>query len=104
MININKNEPWTETRYRILNIRYLVSVRGSFYTIIRNLDASSVSGRWDYPTKITTHMSLPVTSQSNCVVIFVANRIGDPEIVFPRNASRDEIGAVRVSGLGVQAF
>ena len=28
--------------------------------------------------KITTHVKLPVTSQSKCVVIFAANRIGDP--------------------------
>ena len=41
--------------------------------------AANNSEKYDYPTtKITTHVSLPVTSQINCVVIFVANPIGDP--------------------------
>ena len=30
-------------------------------------------------SKCNTHVSLPVTSQRNCAVIFVANRIGDPQ-------------------------
>ena len=39
---------------------------------------TSISGRYDFPTKITSHVKLAVTSQRNCLVIFVANRIGDP--------------------------
>ena len=31
-----------------------------------------------FPNEITKHVSLPVTSQSNCAAIFFANRIGDP--------------------------
>ena len=44
-----------------------------------NYIASSISGKYDFPTKITTHVSLRVTFQSSCVVIFAANQIGDPQ-------------------------
>jgi hypothetical protein len=43
-----------------------------------NLIRTSISEKYDLATKITTHVKLPVTSQSKCVVIFVANSIGDP--------------------------
>ena len=43
-----------------------------------NLIAVSSSGKYDLSAKITTHVKLPVTSQSKCVVIFVAERIEDP--------------------------
>ena len=39
---------------------------------------TSISEKYDLARKITTHVKLPVTSQSKCVVIFVANPIGDP--------------------------
>ena len=44
---------------------------------ILNLIRMSISEKYDFSTKITTQMQLAVTSQSNCVVIFVANWIGD---------------------------
>jgi hypothetical protein len=43
-----------------------------------NLIRTSISEKYDLARKITTHVKLPVTSQSKCVVIFVANSIGDP--------------------------
>ena len=43
-----------------------------------DLIAASISGRYDFPTKFTTHVSLPVTSQSNCIKTIVAERIGHP--------------------------
>ena len=39
-----------------------------------NLIRTRISEKYDLSTKVTTHVKLPVTSQSNCVVIFVANR------------------------------
>ena len=47
--------------------------RAGAATLIR----TSISEKYDFSTKITTQMQLAVTSQSNCVVIFVANWIGD---------------------------
>jgi len=44
----------------------------------RELIAASVFQKYDFPTKIATHVKLLVTPQTKCVVIFVANRIGDP--------------------------
>ena len=44
-----------------------------------DLIVASISGKYDFPTKITADVSIPVTSQSNCEVIFVADRIGDPQ-------------------------
>ena len=43
-----------------------------------DLIRTSIFEKYDLSTKVTTRVKLPVTSQSNCVVIFVANRIGDP--------------------------
>ena len=43
-----------------------------------NLIRTSISDKYDFSTKITTHVQLPVTSQCKCVVIFLANRTGDP--------------------------
>ena len=38
---------------------------------------TSISEKCDFSTKITTQMQLAVTSQSNFVIIFVTNKIGD---------------------------
>jgi len=38
----------------------------------------SISEKYDFSTKITSDTKPPVTTQSKCVVILVANRIGDP--------------------------
>ena len=47
----------------------------------RNLLAASVSQKYDFPTKITTHAKRPATSQSRSVVIFDAIGWEIPEIV-----------------------
>jgi len=46
----------------------------------RNLIRTSIPEKYDFSTKITTHVQLPVTSQCNYVVISLANRNG-----YPRN-------------------
>ena len=46
---------------------------------------------YDFAKKITTHVKLPVTSQSKCVVIFLANRIGDPRSRISQKTRRNEI-------------
>ena len=56
---------------------YSSSLRSHVF-VPRNLIAESISQKYDSSTKITTRLKLPVTSQSKCIVIFVANRIGDP--------------------------
>ena len=43
-----------------------------------DLIAASISGKYEFSTKIATHVKFPVTFQSKGVVIFVENRIGDP--------------------------
>ena len=58
----------------VSNSDYRTTWRGA-HDLIR----TSISEKYDLSTKVTTHVKLPVTSQSNCVVIFVANRIGDPQ-------------------------
>ena len=58
-----------------------------------DLIRTNISGKYDFPTKITTHVKPPDTSRSNCVVIFVSNRIGDPKILFLGNIRRDKIAA-----------
>ena len=37
-----------------------------------------ISQKYNFSTKITTHVKLPATSQSKCAVIFFANRIENP--------------------------
>ena len=39
----------------------------------------SISRKYDFPTKIATQAQLPATFQSNSVLLFDANRIGDPQ-------------------------
>jgi hypothetical protein len=47
------------------------------------------------PTTITIHVSLPVKSQSNCVVIFFLIGSEIPEIMFSRCTRRDATGSRR---------
>jgi hypothetical protein len=52
--------------------------RGNFHNAgFRDFIRTSISEKYDFSTKITTQMQLAVTSQSNCVVIYVANWIGN---------------------------
>jgi len=39
---------------------------------------TSIPEKYDFSPKFTTHVKLLVTSNRNCVVIVVANQIGDP--------------------------
>jgi hypothetical protein len=48
------------------------------HIFVRSHPPTSISEKYDFAKKITTHVKFPVTSQSKCVVIFIANRIGDP--------------------------
>jgi len=48
----------------------------------------SISLKYDLSMKITTHLQLPVTSQSKCALQI---RSEIPRIVFPRNTRRNEI-------------
>ena len=69
----------------------------------RSLEASEQE-QWesersvDFPTKITTHVKPSVTAQSNCLVIFVANRNGDPRNRVSQKHSPRSVGtgALRV--------
>jgi hypothetical protein len=77
-------------------------LRGAGTSAITNFIRTSISEKYDLSTKVTTRVKLPVTSQSNCVVIFVANRIGDPrnrisEKYSPRLNSERKCSGVSVS-------
>ena len=63
---------------RVFKIPHHSSLEWWLCGFVPNLIASSISGKHDFPAKVTTHVQLPVTSQSNCIVIFVENGIGDP--------------------------
>ena len=66
-----------------------------------NFIRMSISEKHDFSTKITTHMKLLVTSHSNCVVIFVANRIVDPQNRISQTYS-PRLNFVRKQGLRIR--
>ena len=65
---------------------------------VGDLIRTSISEKYDFSMKITTRVKLSVTSQVNRVVIFVANRIGDPR--NPRNRISQKYSPRLDQGLG----
>ena len=64
--------------------------------------AASISGKYDFPTKITTHASLPVTPQSNCRIIFVEGhaRVESDEAGVQGSGCSVQCSVFRVQGSG----
>ena len=97
------DKPAVRLGFHLPDLRLPFPLDSGHWTAHPNLVASSISGKYDFPTKITTRVSFSVTSQSNCVAICGVNRIGDPRnLVFQKHSPRLDRAPLRLTDLACQ--